>query len=92
MDGDQHGPEGMLSPDGTHAIMQFSAVLLEYSGLTDWIEPIIESVARTLREGTCPPHASTGFGAKGTGECEHARFLKGVTEITATQNEILKTN
>ena len=86
VDADQHGPAGMLSSDKNRATMQFSAVLLPYRGQTDWVDSVIGSIAKTLREDTCPPHASTGFGRKGVDECEHARFLKGVANITAASS------
>ena len=75
VDGDQHGPDGMLVSDRDMAAMHFSVSLLSYQGNDDWVEAVLVDINRTLKLKSCPPHSKSGYGYKGDEPCEYERFL-----------------
>ena len=74
VDGQHYGVDGMLDDTENQANMGFTATLLTYRGDDSWVGDVLESIRTVLYQNQCPDHQA---------DCEHARFVDGVTEAMA---------
>ena len=74
VDGQHYGVDGMLDDTENQANMGFTATLLTYRGDDSWVGDVLESIRTVLYQNQCPDHQA---------DCEHARFVNGVTEAMA---------
>ena len=74
VDGQHYGVDGMLDDTENQANMGFTATLLTYRGDDTWVGDVLESIRTVLYQNHCPDHQA---------DCEHARFVDGVTEAMA---------
>ena len=76
VNGDQYFEEGMLRNSENKADMSFDVQLLTYEGNDSWVEKEIINLKKCLEQKTCPEHAQSGNGPKGTDPCEYLTFLE----------------
>lgn len=76
VNGDQHFEEGMLRDSENKADMSFDVQLLTYVGNDSWVEKEILNLKKCLEQKTCPEHAQSGHGPKGTDPCEYHTFFE----------------
>ena len=76
VNGDQHFEEGMLRDNENKADMSFDVQLLTYEGNDKWVEKEILNLKKCLEQKTCPEHAQSGHGPKGSDPCEYHTFFE----------------
>ena len=76
VNGDQHFEEGMLRDNEDKADMSFDVQLLTYEGNDKWVEKEILNLKKCLEKKTCPEHAQSGHGPKGSDPCEYHTFFE----------------